>query len=209
MRTAAGIRRWVEERQGKYFCACGCNGLIIIKPSQTRNGVPRFINGHQQKVREYPSAESRFQKMIAKRGASCWIWLGSRYSDGYGRFWVDCQTEYCRAHRFSYELFCGKVPDGMSVLHRCDVPLCVNPIHLFVGSPKDNTIDAVLKGRLARKLTASQVLDGVMRVNNGDTQTAVAKDLGVTLATMNMIMKGVAWKHITGIKPSRKKRCVA
>lgn len=72
----------------------------------------------------------------------CWIWVGCLYKgSGYGQF------RNMRAHRFSYSMCCGVVPDGLFVLHKCDNPPCVNPSHLFIGTPLDNMTDKMVKGR--------------------------------------------------------------
>lgn len=75
----------------------------------------------------------------------CWIWTGNVNALGYGRFWVEGGLEY--AHRCSWELHRGQIPDGANVLHRCDQPHCVNPDHLFLGSQADNMEDMRRKGR--------------------------------------------------------------
>lgn len=73
----------------------------------------------------------------------CWLWLGA-LNRAYGSFWNGSKP--VGAHRFSYEFHCGKT-DGLDVLHRCDVPLCVNPRHLFLGTQTDNNADMCKKGR--------------------------------------------------------------
>lgn len=75
----------------------------------------------------------------------CWNYLGLLDSAGYGRFTVNGKAE--GAHRISYELTHGYVPDGMHVLHKCDNPTCVNPNHLFAGTALDNMQDKCRKGR--------------------------------------------------------------
>lgn len=75
----------------------------------------------------------------------CWEWMDSLYWSGYGRFWYNGKTRL--AHRVSYSLFVGKVPEGVYVLHKCDNRKCVNPEHLFLGTLSDNMQDMVSKGR--------------------------------------------------------------
>jgi hypothetical protein len=71
----------------------------------------------------------------------CWVWIGALIRGGYGQFRGE------RSHRFAYRNLVGEIPDGILVLHRCDNPVCVNPAHLFLGTPQTNMDDKVSKGR--------------------------------------------------------------
>lgn len=77
--------------------------------------------------------------------SGCWIWEGSCSSRGYGK--IRYKGKIYSSHRLSYEIFKGAIPTGMFVCHTCDVPCCINPNHLFIGTPKENTEDMFSKGR--------------------------------------------------------------
>lgn len=100
----------------------------------------------------------RFWRKVQKSN-DCWEWQGARAN--YGHFWAG---KHMTAHRMSYELAYGSIPDGLLVLHQCDNPFCVNPAHLFLGTQADNMRDMRNKGRhtvgtasATAKLTADQV----------------------------------------------------
>lgn len=80
--------------------------------------------------------------------SGCWLWTAGLGGSGYGALRYGTPT---RAHRVSYMVFVGPITDGLFVCHRCDTPLCVNPDHLFLGTAKDNAVDAMRKGRLCHQ----------------------------------------------------------
>lgn len=97
------------------------------------------ISGTRRAMRE------RFLEKISEDENGCWLWQACRFPNGYGALQVD--RKKVGAHRISHEIFIGPIPAGRMVLHRCDVPACVNPEHLFLGTAKVNAQDRDAKGR--------------------------------------------------------------
>lgn len=87
----------------------------------------------------------RFLVKVDKQDNGCWIWTAGLTSDGYGQFSLDGRPQ--RAHRVSYEHYVGEIPDGMLIRHKCDVPTCVAPEHIEVGTYKQNTADMYERNR--------------------------------------------------------------
>lgn len=141
---------------------------------------------------------------------TCWLWTAGHFGNsGYGSFSVRTPqgTKSTRAHRYSYEMAHGPIPEGMHVLHRCDTPLCVRPDHLFLGTPLENTRDKVAKGRMRRgdfkgeanghaKLTESDVRLIRTRAAAGESQSALAREFRVTPQSVCDIVKLRRWKHV-------------
>lgn len=100
-------------------------------------------------MRKVTLTEDDIQRFWTKVDTSgdCWVWKGGRSPSGYGMFTV--KRRNTRAHRVSYMIAHGPIPDGMCVLHRCDNPPCINPKHLFLGTDLDNVRDRDAKGRTA------------------------------------------------------------
>jgi hypothetical protein len=90
------------------------------------------------------TTEERFWSNVEKTD-DCWIWKGYEKSCGYGGMRAYGKNWF--AHRLSYTLNIGEIPEGMYVCHKCDNPICVRPDHLFLGTHKDNMADCKAKGR--------------------------------------------------------------
>lgn len=96
------------------------------------------------------SDEERFMTKYEKDPKTlCWNWKAGKHPYGYGFFYCTISEKRSthQAHRYSYFLYKGKIPAGMYICHHCDNPGCVNPSHLFLGTPKDNMEDMMKKGR--------------------------------------------------------------
>jgi len=145
--------------------------------------------------------DQRFEdKVIPEPNSGCWLWDGAA-SKGYGQIGVGGKLLY--AHRVSWERTHGDIPEGSHVLHRCDVTLCVNPDHLFLGTHKDNMRDMAKKGR--QRSGARGVTHGSARLTE-EQVLAIRKDLrpqaeiaiehGISQPTVSDIKNGRRWKHL-------------
>jgi hypothetical protein len=131
----------------------------------------------------------------------CWLWTGTRTR--YGYFYIG-NHRMMKAHRFSWILSNGPIPNGMCILHRCDNPPCLNPSHLWIGTQAQNVQDMRSKGRerhrgakgeahLGSKLTTEKVLK--IR-QDPRTEVAIAAEYGVNRATIGSIRRRENWKHV-------------
>jgi hypothetical protein len=138
----------------------------------------------------------------------CWEYNGGINSTGRGVFWLNRKSIH--AHRMAYILAHGEINDGLWVCHHCDNGKCVNPSHLFLGTPKDNTQDMIRKGRKKTlrgendpksKLKSAEVLEIVRLYKSGRlSQYQLGKMFLVTRSTILGILRGETWKEITKIE---------
>lgn len=131
---------------------------------------------------------------------TCWLWTGCfNPRNGYGQFTAGGRGggfRNYRTHRVAWELTNGPIPESQHVLHSCDVPACVNPAHLFLGTHRDNMADAARKGRLhvarptRQKLTDAQVSHIRVALASGARQVDLAHQYDVTKALICSIANG-------------------
>ncbi len=123
----------------------------------------------------------------------CLFFLGSLNHAGYG--WInDGFGDTVLAHRASYQVFKGIIPRGLIVLHSCDVPCCVNPDHLSLGSDADNAADKVRKNRQKRTLSIEDVL--AIRADPTSSLISLARRHGITYQQVANIRSRKQWTHI-------------
>lgn len=165
-----------------------------------------FPNNRKISRSAFCSIECAFWHRVEKTD-KCWNWTAATHKFGYGEFRF--KSIFYRTHRFSYEMHHGTIPDGMSVLHHCDNPRCVNPDHLYAGTAVENSIDMHSRGRWKlrnpycgerhhlSRLSANDVLDIRSKLKNGTAIRALAREYGVNQGTIQGIDRGKNWKHLT------------
>lgn len=139
--------------------------------------------------------KAAFLEHVREEDSGCWLWTGPFGRGGYGTFKHDRRR--MSAHRAAYEIFTGTIPPGEGhhgtcVLHTCDVPHCVNPAHLFLGTVQDNNADMVAKGRQSRRENKTTRRDRQViceRYLDGESQNALAREYGVSQARISYIVR--------------------
>ena len=144
----------------------------------------------------------------------CWTWKASKNGLGYGKFCIGHQKLEL-AHRVSWRIYNGEIPFQKLILHKCDNPSCVNPNHLFLGSHKDNSLDASYKRRMAfglrngmythpetrttgeRNAQAKLKWDGIKKIRkmvlSGKTYGFISEVFGVTTSCIGKIARKERW----------------
>lgn len=183
------------------FCQCGCGE----KTSLVNGSHRRFISGHNGRR---PVEERFWEKVDRSLGPDgCWFWVGCVGSGGYGM--TSISRKHILAHRLSWEIANGEpVPDGMQVMHSCDVRNCVNPAHLSIGTAAENMADCAQKGRLnppclrGERSGMSRLTDEKVRAirslyDSGHHSTRqLGSMFGVDGKTVWSVVTRNSWKHI-------------
>lgn len=151
-----------------------------------------------------PLEEKLWQHVVKQPGEGCWEWTGpTRMHFGYGGIWH--RGKKLRAHRVSWEIANGPVPDGLFVLHKCDNPPCVRPDHLYLGTNLDNARDRAARDRFdyrkrvhgMAKLNEEKVVWIMARLLTGrETQAEVAAAFGVHSISAHHIWSGKRWAYV-------------
>jgi len=195
------------KQTGKFWnCVCECGTKQVVYGTTIRSGSSKScgclkseknsIAMKAMRLRQSGSLQDRFFSRFVKLANGCWQWRSHTDKDGYGV--LPGAHQNTRAHRLSYEIHHGTIPEGMIVCHHCDNPGCVNPDHLFVGTQKDNAQDALMKGRHyigekngRSKLTKENVKEILASDLNGQQ---LANKFGVTRSTINNVRRGDTWQ---------------
>lgn len=206
-----------------------CGTPFQVLPSELKVGKGRFCGASC--VREARRLKAARPELLTDRFWSkvdrgtdpqaCWLWTAGVFRAGYGHF-SGPGGQDIKAHRFSWELHRGPIPNGLWVLHNCpdgDNPRCVNPDHLWLGTNTENTADREAKGRTATgdrsgsrlhperlprgsdvaisRLTEVQVLEIRRRyAAGGVSQTALAEQFSVTQTAISLVIRRRTWRHV-------------
>ena len=157
------------------------------------------------KKRAKQDVKKRFiDKVYMEPNCGCWLWTAGLNKWGYGKFHLNGRTR--GAHRVSWEIYNGKIPKGLFVLHKCDVRSCVNPQHFWLGTQKDNILDMFKKGRelvmkgeevKSSKLNEFQVRIIKRLLSFGTmTQKEIGDIFNVNRLIITNINTGTTWKHV-------------
>lgn len=150
-----------------------------------------------------PLLERIVEKLVINE-LGCWIWTGSISTSGYGKVLItNSPYQLGYVHRVVYEIAHGPIEPGKVLMHRCDDRRCCCPLHLSVGTHKENTNDCLSKGRMAvgeraaaAKLTSEAVQEIRDRYTNGESQGHLAAAFGVRQQQISRIVNRLRWKHV-------------
>lgn len=166
------------------FCSKVCSGLFI----------PFWDSANwEQKV----SRLSEYFEKYVIRDENCWGWKGKRKLDGRGA--LNFEKKSIQAHRASWIIHFGKIPDKKLVCHHCDNPICTNPKHLFLGTSSENIVDAIKKNRKSTaKLRMVDVIEIKKMLKNNIPGNIIANKFNVDPMTISDIKLNKTWRHVLG-----------
>lgn len=170
---------------------------------QITSAGPDEFGGIRVAWRGQASIVDRFWRNV-KKTDDCWLWTGTILSHGYGQISLGHPStpgsKRWRTHRFSWELHHGPIPDGMVVCHACDVPACVNPAHLFLGTQAENVRDADRKRRRnafgVQKLNEDDVRVIRAQAARGISRHDIAAAFSIAPNTVSQIVHRRTWGHV-------------
>lgn len=164
------------------------------KPEKPVFSFVRKGNSQRGRRHPIPLAKQLDERTMPVPFCGCLIWLGGATSRGYGKMTFNYKTML--AHRVAWELRNGPIGSGLFVCHRCDTPACVNPDHLFLGTPQENMDDMAAKGRSKPPRVFSDDEVRLIRATTRQTN-ALASQFGVSRTTIKQVRSGRSYSHVS------------
>ena len=162
------------------------------------HGDPSIVKKASIKVT--PLIDRVLRNTIPVPESGCLLWLGTCSNGFHGMVWDNEHKQNRGTHRVVWEYWNGPIPDGLCVLHKCDVGVCCNINHLFIGTQRENVADKVKKERQARGETAWKAIlteQQVMEIRKRhEIAKLIAPIYGVSVSTIHAVRSRQNWKHI-------------
>lgn len=197
----------------RWECLCDCGTRKVIRQQRLVSNSTKSCGCLRREMATERASKLNLvldekqyilDRVKKKRKTGCWQWTGTCFSSGYARAGLykrNGRKNFSqRASRMSYEVFVGKIPKGFLICHKCDNPKCVNPDHLFLGKPKDNSQDMVSKDRSLKgeknnnsKLTEKMVME--IRKSKRSKEF-LAKKYKVSVCTIRDVLIRRTWSHV-------------
>lgn len=193
----------IEQLPGKRcVCLCECGNKKVFYTGHVTSGKTISCGCAHLINRENYDQDMRNKMMrsVEINENGCWIWKKAKNVQGYGHF--PYKRKVLLAHRASWMIFVGQLDVDILVCHKCDNPSCCNPDHLFLGTDKDNILDAIKKGRIIRKfhddykINELLVREIIALGDQGLTSGAIAKKFNISRRHAGSIVNRKSWKHV-------------
>jgi len=189
----------------KSICICDCGEKTILPTSALTSGHTTSCGCLTSINRKNYDEDMRnkIKSYIEINDNDCWVWKKSKQKQGYGV--ITYKRKVQLAHRVSFKIFNGYLPDDLYVCHKCDNPSCCNPDHLFLGTNSDNIKDAFSKGRVYRpkgedhyysKLKESDVVEIRELAKKNVDKQKIADKFKISLSHADNVIRRRSWKHV-------------